>query len=74
MEVAAALHHSSGLRTSTTAQFSSTAVEPFAPRVVGSLPSVGEFTVPVYGQVHEEQFAAGEMSENMVEILLCTNK
>ena len=40
MEVAAALHHSSGLRTSG----------------------------PVYDQVHKEQFAAGEMSENLVEI------
>ena len=68
MEVAAALHHSSGLRTSTTAQFSSTAVEPFAPRVVGSLPPVEEFTGPVYDQVHQEQFAAGEMTENTVEI------
>ena len=68
MEVAAALHHSSGLRTSTTAQFSSTAVEPIAPRDVGSLPPVEEFTGPVYDHVHQEQFAAGEMSENMVEI------
>ena len=68
MEVAAALHHTSGLRTSTTTQFSSTAVEPIAPRVVGSLPPAAEFTRPVYDQVHQEQFAAGEMSENMVEI------
>ena len=67
IEVAAALHHSSGLRTSTAAQFSSTAVEPTAPRVVGSLPPAEEFTRPVYGHVHQEQFAAGEMSENMVE-------
>ena len=68
MEVAAALHHSSGLRTFTTAQFSSTAVEPIAPRVVGSLPPVEEFTLPVYDHVHQEQFAAGEMSVNKVEI------
>ena len=27
-----------------------------------------EFTEPVYDQVHQEQFAAGEMTENMVEI------
>ena len=40
MEVAAALHHSSGLRTSG----------------------------PVYDQVHQEQFTAGEMSENLVGI------
>ena len=43
MEVAAALHHSSGLRTSG----------------------------PVYDQVHQEQFAAGEMSENLVGIPVC---
>ena len=68
MEVAAALHHSSGLRTSSTAQFSSPAVEPIALCVVGSLPPAVEFTGPVYDQVHQEQFAEGEMSENMVEI------
>ena len=68
MEVAAALHHTSRQRTSTTAQFSSTAVEPIASRVVGSLPPVEEFTGLVYDHVHQEQFAAGEMSENMVEI------
>ena len=55
MEVAAALHHSSGLRTSTTAQFSSTAVEPIAPRVVDPL-AAGEMPeniveIPV---VHEQ--------------------
>ena len=27
-----------------------------------------EFTEPVYDQVHQEQFAAGEMTENIVEI------
>ena len=67
MEVAAALHHTCGLRTSSTTQFSSTAVEPIAPVVV-SLPPVEEFTGPVYDQVHQEQFAAGEMSENLVGI------
>ena len=56
MEVAAALHHSSGLRTSTAAL-----------RVVGSLPPAEEFSRPVFGHVHQEQSAAGEMPENMVE-------
>ena len=56
------------VRTSTTTQFSSTAVEPIAPRVVVSLPPVEEFVGPVYDQVHQEQFAAGEMSENLVGI------
>ena len=59
MEVAAALHHTSGLR--------STAVEPSTPFVVGSLPPVGEFSGPVFDQVHHELFAAGEMPENTVE-------
>ena len=68
MEVAAALHHTSGRRTSTTPQFSSTAVEPIAPRVVDPLPPIEEFTGPVYDQVHQEQFTAGEMPENLVEI------
>ena len=45
-----------GLRTSTA-----------APRVVGSLPPAEEFTRPVFGHVHQEQSAAGEMSENMME-------
>ena len=48
MEVAAALHLSSGLR-----------------RVVGSLPPAEEFTRPVYGHVHQEQFSAGETTENI---------
>ena len=43
--------------------FSSTAVEPFAPRVVGSLPPVEELSAPVYHQVHRELFA-----ENIAEI------
>ena len=38
------------------------------PCVVGSLPLDEEFTGPVYDQVHQEQFAAGDMTENMVEI------
>ena len=67
MEVAAALHHTSRPRTSTTPQFSSTAVEPIAPRVVVPLPHVGEFPGPVYDQFHHEQFAAGEMPENIVD-------
>ena len=67
MEVAAALHHTSGQRTSTTTQFSSTAVEPIAPRVVDPLLPIEEFTGPVYDPVHQELLAAGEMPENMVE-------
>ena len=46
----------------------STAVEPSTPFVVGSLPPVGEFSGPVFDQVHHELFAAGEMPENTVEI------
>ena len=38
------------------------------PRVVGSLPPVEEFTGHVFDQVHQEQFAAGEMTENFAEI------
>ena len=49
-------------------QFSSTAVEPSAPCVVGSLPPVEEFTEPVDDHVHQEQIFAGEMTENIVEI------
>ena len=59
MEVATALHHTSGMRASTTAQS--------APRVVGSLPPVEEFSLPVFDQVHQEQLAAGEITENIVE-------
>ena len=65
MEIAAALHHTSGMRTSTTAHFSSTAVEPFAP-----LPPVEKFTVPVFDQVHQVQSAAGEVTENFAKILV----
>ena len=38
-----------------------------APRVVDPLPHIGEFPGPVYDQVHQEQFTAGEMPENIVE-------
>ena len=74
--VATMLHHSAGRKphpflvdaaTQVGSQFSTTAVDPSAPHVVGSLPLVEEFTVPVYDQVHQDQFAAGEM-EFMVEI------
>ena len=41
-------------------QFSSTAVEPFAPHVVGPLPPLKEFTEPVYNHIHQEQIVAGE--------------
>ena len=70
--VATMLHHSAGRNphpslvdaaTQVGSQFSTTAVDPSAPRVVGSLPPVEEFTVPVYDQVHQDQFAAGEMME-----------
>ena len=60
MEIAAALHHTSGLR--------STAVEPSAPHVVGSLPPVEEFSGPVYDQVHQELFTASVSTENIAEI------
>ena len=47
---------------------SSTAVVPFAPRVVVSLPPVEEFTGPVYDQVHQELVASSEITENFAEI------
>ena len=49
-------------------QISSTAAEPVAPRVVVSLPTVEEFSAPVYDQVHQELVASSEMTENFVEI------
>ena len=49
-------------------QFSSTAVETFAPQVVVSFPRYEEFSAPVYNQVHQEQIAAGETTENIAEI------
>ena len=50
-------------------QFSRTAVETFAPQVVVSLPPNEVFSAPVYNQVHQEQIAAGETTENIAEIL-----
>ncbi len=44
-------------------QFSSTAVEPCSPHVVGSLPPLEEFTQPVY---NPEQIVAGEMTQNII--------
>ena len=49
-------------------QFSSTAVEPFSPHVVGPLPPLKEFAGPMYNQIHQEQIAAGETTENIAEI------
>ena len=51
-------------------QFSSTAVDPFASHVVDSLPSLEEFTEPVYNQVHQEQIAAGETTEKQEEVIV----
>ena len=48
-------------------QFSSTAEEPYAPCVVGSLPPVEEFSAPVYDQVLQEHIAASELTENIAE-------
>ena len=48
-------------------QFSSTAVEVFAPQVVVSLPPFEEFIARVYNQVHQEQNVAGEMTLNTVQ-------
>ena len=48
-------------------QFSSTAVVPSAPCVVGSLPPVEEFTGPVYDQVLQEHIAASEFTEKFAE-------
>ena len=47
-------------------QFSSTAVEPYAPRIVGSLPPLEEFSAPGYNPVHHEQIVAGEMTQNII--------
>ena len=71
--VATMLHHSAGRKphptmvdaaTQVGPQFSTTAVDPYAPRVVGSLPPVEEFTGPVFDQVHQELVALSEMTEN----------
>ena len=48
-------------------QFSITAVEASEPQVVGSLPPLEEFDEPVYNQIHQEQIAAGETTQNTVE-------
>ena len=60
--------HNSGVISLVYPQFSSTAVEPYAPRVVGSLLPLEKFTEPEYDQVHQEQIAASEMTENIAEI------
>ena len=38
------------------------------PHVVGSLPPIEEFTRPVYNSFHQEQFSAGEKTENVAKI------
>ena len=45
--------------------FSSTAVEGFASQVVGSLPLGEVFAAPVFHQVHQEQLAGGDTTENI---------
>ena len=47
-------------------QFSSTAVEGSASQVVGSLPLGEVFAAPVFHQVHQEQFAGGEIPETLL--------
>ena len=42
-------------------------MESFFHHVVGSLPPLEEFTELVYHQVHHEQFAAGETTENIAK-------
>ena len=49
-------------------QISSTAVESVAPRVVGSLPPVEEFSAPVYDQVHQELVSSSEMTVDIADI------
>ena len=39
-----------------------------SPRVVDPLPPVTEFTVPAYYPIHQEQFSAGETTENIANI------
>ena len=48
-------------------QFSSTVVETSVPKVIGSLRPYEKFTARVYNQVHQEQIAAGETTQNIVE-------
>ena len=50
-----------------TRNFSSTAVDPSSPHVVGSLPPLEEFTEPVYNQVHQELCVTREITLNIVE-------
>ena len=38
------------------------------PRVAGTLPPIAKFTVPAYSPVHQEQFSAGDTSENFANI------
>ena len=48
-------------------QFSSTAVEPFSPQIVGSLPPLEEFDAPVYNPSHQEQIVAGMTTQHRIE-------
>ena len=48
-------------------QFSSIAVEPFSPQVVGFLSRVEEFDAPVYKQIHQEQIVAGMTTQHRIE-------
>ena len=69
MEIAAALHHTSGLRTSSTAAATQSVDFASVPAaVVGSLPPCEVFAAPVFDQVHQEQLAAGEITENIAKI------
>ena len=51
-------------------QFSVTAVEASASQVIGSLPRLEEFEAPVYDQIHQEHIVAGEITQNIVKILV----
>ena len=55
-------------------QSSSTAVDPFSPHVVGSLSPLEEFTEPVYNEVHHEQVAAGDTTQNIPEFPVMQEK
>ena len=69
MEIAAALHHTSGLRTSSTAAATQSVNFASVPAaVVGSLLPCEVSAAPVFDQVRQEQLAAGEIPENMVDI------
>ena len=48
-------------------QFSFPAVQAFSPQVVGSPPPLDEFDAPVYNRIHQEQFVAGETTQNTFE-------